>query len=98
MKESYQLNLSHLLHCKPVLLYQTCTSRSLVIHSSKSLKAIMVTLRCLEFSRVFSLLLFKIKYLFGYSSGQVGKFVSELAIYERCSGLAEFISLPFTFS
>lgn len=80
IKESYQLNLSL---CSTASLF--CSIRLALPGlwwdvPPKALKAIMVTLRCLEFSRVFSLLLFKIKYLFGYSSGQVGKFVSKLAI------------------
>lgn len=47
----------------------------------KALKAIMVILRCLQLSRVFSLLLFKIKYLCSYSPGQVEKFVKDLCFW-----------------
>lgn len=69
----------------------------------KVLNAIIVLLRCLQLSRVFSLLLFKIKYLFSYSPGQVGKSVKDLCfwvgnfmrqMFRICSLSAQFNKLP----
>lgn len=108
LKENYQLNLSHLLSYKPVLMHPIRLAlpdlRWYV--PPKALKAIMVILRCLLLSRMFFLKLnifFKLNIPSVILQVKLGNllriFASELPVsWERRSGLVEFISSPFTFN